>query len=424
MDRDGWKIAAGGFVELDSITDSTRSFTESMNNAPVSRPDAPAGQAGRTQFSIRDSRLGFAISAPEFARWKTRGYFEFDFMGTAPSPGSASGTPEAGFFNTPALRARHAYVSVESAGWQLMAGQSWAMFGWQPNYFIPSLQVPAFPGMAFARTAQIRITRSTEISQGASLQAALGVMRPPQRDAELPGLEAGFRIAFDSRVSGYTGAATGPQRPQPMSLAVSATVREFAVPQNPANPSGEMAHYPGSALAIDFLLPVIASADGKEVADTLTLGGEFTSGTGYGDQFPGWTGNLANPLNSSKSIAQSNTGLDGGIGDFDSSGEFRLVRLMSANAYFQYHLPSAARAWVSGGYSWLYSDNVALLATGGKTSAGLVPYTKNQAAFVNVAHDLTGNIRVGAELCHESTTYGDGSIAHNNRYQASVWFIF
>jgi hypothetical protein len=209
-----------------------------------------------------------------------------------------------------------------------------------------------------------------------------------------------------------------------MSIGFSGTLREVAIPQNASAPNGETIHYPGSAVAIDLLLPVVASPDNKDVGNTLSVGGEFTTGKGYGDQFPGWTGNLANPLNSSKSAPQSNVALDGGIGDFDSSGAFHLVELKTANIYFQYHLPSETRTWISGGYSWLYSSNIDLFTTNGKTSAGSVPYEKNRAAFINIAHDLTNQIRLGAEFCNESTTYSDGNIGRNNRYQASVWFIF
>lgn len=63
LDRDDWKVLMGGFVGLDSITDSTRSFNESMGSAPVTRSTGE----GRTQFSVRNSRLGFTISgSPRF----------------------------------------------------------------------------------------------------------------------------------------------------------------------------------------------------------------------------------------------------------------------------------------------------------------------------------------------------------------------
>ena len=424
FDHDGWKLSLTGFFELDAISDSTRSFAESANNGPVSRSDTAAGQSGRTQFSIRDSRIGFALVAPDADGWKTKAWLEFDFMGTTPSPGSASGTSESNFYNNPSLRLRHASVTAESGGWQLLAGQTWNLFGWQPYYFIPSLQAPAFPGQAFSRTAQLRVTKATDLSSDVDLHGAFGVMRPPQRDSEYPGLEGGLRFALNSRKSGFTGGAIGARKAQPMSLGLSGALREFAIPRNAANPDGELVHYPGSALAVDFLLPVLAARGDQDVGGSLTLGGEFTTGRGYGDEFPGWTGNLANPLNSVKTAPQANANLDGGLGDFDSAGAFRLVDLNTANLYFQYHLATESRAWISGGVSRVASDNIQVFTTAGKTSAGSVAYSKIRAAFLNLAHDLNEQLRIGVEFAHESTNYVDGNVGHNNRYQASVWFIF
>jgi hypothetical protein len=129
-------------------------------------------------------------------------------------------------------------------------------------------------------------------------------------------------------------------------------------------------------------------------------------------------------LNSTKTVPEANTNLDGGIGDFDSAGAFHLVDLNTANLYFQYHLATESRAWISGGVSRVASDNIQLFTAGGKTSAGSVAYSKVRAAFVNVARELSERVRIGAEFAHESTTYVDGSAGHNNRYQASVWFSF
>jgi hypothetical protein len=419
-----WKVLANGFIEFDSITDSTKSFTEAIGNAPVARPNTVNGEGGRTQFSVRDTRFGFTIVPPQFNEWKTKAAIEFDLLGTDPTIGSASGTPEAGFYNNPTVRLRLAYMAAEKNGWEFLAGQYWAMFGWQPYYFIPSIQVPSVPAMSFSRTAQARVTKSMDVGKETVVQAALGIMRPPQDAAELPNLEGGFRIALNSRKSGFTGGATGGQNLQPMSLGVSGTVRQFVIPQNTTNPTGDVTHYPGEAIAVDFLIPVLASPDNKDVGNTLTVGGEFTTGKGYGDEFAGWTGNLANPLNSSKNLPQSNVNLDGGIGDFNSAGSFQLVDLTTFNAYFQYHLPSPTRTWVSGGYGWLYSDNINQLTVNGLTSAGLVPYDKEQMGFVNISRNLTNQIRGGAEYAHVITTYGDGTLASDNRYQVSFWFIF
>src|SRR6185437_14115114 len=71
VDTDQWKVKMGGFIETDTINDSTRSFSEKIGNAPVARPDTLSGTNGREQFSVRNSRLGFDIIAPEQDGWKS-----------------------------------------------------------------------------------------------------------------------------------------------------------------------------------------------------------------------------------------------------------------------------------------------------------------------------------------------------------------
>ncbi|MBI3554923.1 MAG: hypothetical protein HY074_01510 [Deltaproteobacteria bacterium] len=422
LDKDEWKISMGGFVELDSIVDSTRSFTEVEGNSAVSR-DSVAGQTGRTQFSIRNTRLAFSVEPPEFESWKTKGYFEFDLLGFDPAPGTTN--TEAAFFNNPSFRVRHTYLSAEREGWQILGGQYWNMLGWQPYYFMPTVQVAPITGMLYGRTGQIRVTKTVTMDNNNTMQAALGIMRPPQRDASLPGLEGGMRIAFGNRTAGFAGGSTAPQKNQPLSFGLSGAVREFVTPQSPLAPTGDLTHVLGYAGVADALIPVIASSDGKDPSNTLVFGGEFTTGKGYGDQLVGYTGGLGSPLNSIATAPEKNMNLDAGIGGFDSSGNFQLVDLRTFNAYFQYHLPGTCRTWFSGGYGRLYSDNInTMVGATGKTSAGNFPYDKVQTYFANWMHDVTKQIRVGFEYAFSRTEYGDAYVAHNNRYQLSAFFIF
>lgn len=432
VEKDQWKFSMAGFAELDTIVDSTRSFTEVVGNGAVARPETLNGETGRTQMSIRNSRLDFILDAPETDGWKSKGFFEFDLLGYDPAPGTPTGAvnSEASFFNNPTFRVRHVYLAAEKDGWQLMGGQYWMLLGWQPYYFMPSIQPAPQPGMLYGRTSQVRGTKNWDVASDSTLQAAVGVMRPPQRDASYPGLEGGLRFAWSGRNSGFTAGATGAQKAQPMSVAVSGALREFEMPASPdmTVPTRDRVHLPGMALAVDALMPVLSSADGKDVSNTLTLGGEFTTGKGYGDQFASWTGGLPNPLASGSSVTtlERNVNIDGGIGAFDSSGRFQLVNLQTFNAYFQYHLPSECRTWFSGGYGRLFSNNVDLLTVGatGKTAGGSVPYHRTEALFGNVFHDLTKALRVGVEYAYTRTGYQDGEVAHNNRYQLSMWFLF
>lgn len=422
VEKDDWKVDMSGFVETDLFYDSTRSFTETIGNTPVNYPKD--NSRGRTQMSIRNSRLAFNVQAPVVDDWKSRGYFEFDLMGFDPNPPSTGGVTnsEGSFFNNPTLRVRHVYLNTEKNGWQFLAGQTWNLFGWQPYYFIPTLQVAPIPGMLYGRTAQIRGVKSLDLTESSTLQLALGIMRPPQRDGNLPAVEAGARWALNSWAGAFTGGSTGPHKPQPLSVGVTGTARNFEIA---TDKSMNTASYTGMGAAIDTLIPIIPSRDGKDSSNNLVLGGEFTVGQGYGDQFASWSGNLNNPLSSVNTTNFPNAldqfnNLDAGIGGFEN-GSFALVNLQTFNVYLQYHLPESWATWVSAGYSQLYSNNIGAMDISNK---GKVAYEKEESYFANVSHDCTKQIRVGFEYANVLTTYVDGTAPQDNRFQTSAWFIF
>jgi hypothetical protein len=431
LDKDSWKFTTGGFIEFDAINDSTRSFTEVIGSGPVTRVDDASGNGanGRTQFSLRNSRFYFNVEAPSFDGFKPRGYLEFDLLGFDPSPGSSN--TEAGLYNNPTLRMRHGYMLLEKDDFQLLVGQTWMLLGWQPYYFLNTVNVAPIPATLYGRTAQIRAMQTMPLGRDTNLQAAVAMMRPPQRDASFPGFEAGLRWSTEGRKSGFTGGSTGPVKTQPLSLGLSGTLREFRV-QSSSGPSSDSTTFPGAAVALNTLIPVIASPDGKDVGNTLSLLGEVSTGDGYGDQFTSYTGGLASPLSNSstaatanKTAAARNLNLDAGIGDFDANGAFHLIHLLTYNLQFQYHFSSESRTWIDAGYSRIYSNNVGtLVSTSGRTSANTIPYVSDDAFFANVFHNFSDQFRGGLEYLFVRTKYFDNAIAQDNRYQASLWFLF
>jgi hypothetical protein len=305
------------------------------------------------------------------------------------------------------MRTRHLYLQAEKDGWSILAGQTWMLFGWQPYYFMPTLEVSPTSGMLYNRTAQLRAMKTASLDGNETLQTALGLMRPPQRDSEYPGVEAGVRMAFGNRTGGFAGGATTPQKTQPMSVGLSGAFRQIT-----ASSTSSPVHYSGYAVAADALLPLIASSDGKDVSHTLTLGGEFTTGKGYGDQFVGWTGGQTIP------VSAGSFTVDPGIGGADSAtGSFDLIKLQSFNGYLQYHLAAETRSWISAGYGQLYSSNIGDFVAKGA-------YNKQQMMFGNFAHDFTNQLRAGIEYAYARSSYVGGQALHNSRVQLSAWFIF
>src|SRR5439155_872191 len=83
--------------------------------AIVAYPGTYAGEQGRTQFSIRNSRIGFRMKAPEYNGIRTSAQLEMDFLGTQLPPGTGPGTGgEGAFFSNPTFRVRHANLKLET----------------------------------------------------------------------------------------------------------------------------------------------------------------------------------------------------------------------------------------------------------------------------------------------------------------------
>ena len=53
-----WAITFFGVIESNYITDTTRSYNESIGGSLVARDDTYEGTTGRTQFSMRNTRFG------------------------------------------------------------------------------------------------------------------------------------------------------------------------------------------------------------------------------------------------------------------------------------------------------------------------------------------------------------------------------
>jgi hypothetical protein len=414
-DQNSWQVKFGGFVELDTFYDTTRSFTEVVGAAPVARKGTLDGENGRTQFSIRNTRLSVNVIAPEVSGWKSNGYIETDFLGYDPSVNS-SGTSnsESGFYTSPSLRVRHAYVLTKKDDWNIIFGQTWNLFGWQPQYVLATLSVNPVSGTLYQRSERIGVLRAIRFNDQQELNAAISLQRPSQRDGKVPDLDFGIKFSDKDDVSGFSG-ATSTIIAQPMSIGVSGTFREFEIPS-----SGSVTQetdLPAFAIAVNTNIPILKSSDGKSVAHTLTAVGEFTAGRGYGDEFSN-SGEVAQ-LNTS---AGSSVNIDPGLGGYNANGGFELVKLMTWNTQLQYHLDGISFFTV--GYSNLWASNAGdFIGGAGETNTKI--YDRLESKFVNFVHDFSAQIRVGIEFDQFTTHYAlDQSVNHDNRYLMASYFRF
>ncbi len=294
-----WSTTLYGFVESDYIWDSTRAYNDLAGGALVPRANSQGGDNGRMQFSIRNSRLGLRLRAPETSGIRPSAVMEFDFQGTTlpianpdpvGTPVNAAGT-EGAFFTSPALRVRHLYLKVETPVVDFLAGQYWTLYGWGPAYQPNTVEIQGVPGEIYSRTPQLRISKTLK-AHPITLELAVAATRPVQRDATTPDGQGGIRFSVDSWTGLQTTGSTGTQI-APFSIAATGLLRHVAVDAFSASPKSTV-DQTLSALAIDGYLPIIpASKDHKNNA--LSVQGEFATGYGAADQYTGLTGGITFP---------------------------------------------------------------------------------------------------------------------------------
>jgi hypothetical protein len=104
----GWQLGFFGWAEVDALYDTTQSFTDSVTNSTVSRPNTIAGDNPRLQGTVRDSRIGLKASAPTFEGIKTSAFIEADFFGL-PSPSATQDQ----YYNASIIRLRQFYSKLD-----------------------------------------------------------------------------------------------------------------------------------------------------------------------------------------------------------------------------------------------------------------------------------------------------------------------
>jgi hypothetical protein len=445
-----WSTTFYGFVEADSIVDSTQSFTDIAGNNQVQRPspwaqpppaiqDTYAGDHPRTQFGIRNSRFGFRLRAPETHDIRTSALIEIDFMGSenpiAYTSDTASRSSENSYFTNPALRARHAYLKVETPVVDFLFGQTWALFGWQPVFQPNTVEIQGVPGEIYARTPQIRISKTIK-SKAASIDFAVALNRPPERDSALPALQGGVHLAIEGWRGMKTNGATATQN-MPASIAVTGDARQYTIPEFQPLPVANVSRT-SSAIAVDGFFPVIPTKDTKR-GNALSLTGEVSTGYGFADMFTALTGGINMPhipnttgLNPAPTYPQN---IDDGLVVYDLNGQLHPIQWTSVIVGAEYYLPGLkGRAWLSANYSHMQSANNHFYARPDSNTlpnpqeAYFVPAAQVRSSEdwfdVNIFADVAEPVRLGFEYANFQDHYVDGITAINHRFQFSAFFLF
>jgi hypothetical protein len=394
-----WLVTFYGFVEADYIADSTRSYNDAIGSALVAPSYTYAGTVGRTQFSMRNTRIGLAFQSPQIGDLRPSALIEGDFFGSQPSP--PTGVSEATYYDSPTFRIRHAYLKLDGGPVDFLAGQTYDVFGWQ-NYFFPaSAEFLGLPNQVFSRNTQVRLSRTFGADGPISVDIAVEAARPAQRDAQIPDLEAGLRLS----VNGWKGITTpGNVRTvaAPLSIGVSGISRQFKVDAFLPPPTQSSNSVSGWGVSVDALLPVIPAADANDRRNRLTLTGSFVIGTGIADllttgggaTFPA----LFNPAQQSPP-PQYAPDVDNGLVTFDvQTGVLHTINWYAYKAGLQYYLPVLdGRLLFAANYTYSHSNNLHQLYFVGGAEIGLLSTIADTSRYAdaNLFWDATPAVRFG-----------------------------
>ncbi len=408
-----------GFVEADMIYDTTQSFDDLAGNANIARKGTYAGDNSRFTFGARNSRIGFKLAAPDYHDVHASAVLEMDFLGKQPA-----GTSESSVLTSPLFRIRHMALKLENPYVDVLVGQSWQLFGWQPYFHPNTVEIQGVPGQIYSRAPQLRLSHVFKTDE-VNVELAAAAVRPAQRDVGMPDGQAGARLYINHwkglRTTGSTGTAV-----DSAAVGVSGIARRLRLPELSGAPS-KASDRNGWGVSLDALLPVI-SATPEDRSNALTLTGSFIRGDGIADLFTGLTGGIGYPSAPNPTMATPaptyNPGLDSGLLSFDANGNARLVGWQSVIVGLQYYLPiDNGHVWLSANYSQMQSDN-ALEFTSSTAMSPKKVFHKSQWADGNLFWDATPQVRFGLEVAWFQQKYGDGAKAHDERVQLSSFYLF
>ena len=425
-----WATTFYGFVEADYAYDSTQSFTEFPANGHVAVPGTYAGDHGRSQISIRNTRLGFRMKAPEYHGIRASAQIEADFLGTQLPVGyaGAAGTgTENAFFNNPTFRVRHANLRLETPVVDVLFGQYWELFGWQSVYHPNTVEIQGVPGQVYSRTAQLRLSKAIK-SKAFNFEIAAAALRPSQRDSSYPEGQGGIRFSSDMWTGYHTSGSTG-SAIQPVSLAITGDLRGYSVP---TFASQGHAQKTTSAVAFDAYIPIIP-ADKDHKGNSFNIYGEFVTGYGDADVYSGLNSGVINAsrttttgtgATATSTTAPYATNVDPGLLVVDNAGGLHAVQYTTGFVGAEYYLPGLeGKYWVSGNYSHLTSSN-AHYYTGAGYAKPTAVISDTDWFDVNLFGDITPAVRLGLEYANFNDQYVDGTHAINHRIQMSAFYIF
>lgn len=316
----------------------------------------------------------------------------------------------------------------------ILFGQTWTLFGWQPAFLVTSVQPAGLPGQLFERTTQLRLSKTIK-SSAVVADIAVAANRPPQQDSATPEGTGGLRLSFP----GWSGQHTSGMATTaivPAAIAVTGDIRRFRIPEFAAAPhTGQV--LTGGGGAVDLYLPLVpATKQSKDNA--LSITGEIAIGSGTSDVYSGLaaagTANATLPAPAMGAAPVYPANFDPGLAAVDAMGHIELIKWTSyiASAEF-YPGGTDGRLGLFATYGHMESKNAKTVGTA-SPSAAATPTAQAAAAARIRDHeefyeaglfcDPTKSTRLAASGSLYADTYGDGVKAKNYSAMMSGFVFF
>ncbi|HEU4734047.1 MAG TPA: hypothetical protein VFT22_39415 [Kofleriaceae bacterium] len=420
-----FKTTLYGYAEGNFVYDTTQSCVEFCANFQIQKPHTYRGEHGRTVFGPRDARFGIRIAAPEEHGIRGSALLEADFFGPTT-------TTEQGTYSNPVMRIRNAYLKLETPVVDLLIGQTWSLFGWQPIFLLASVQPPGLPGQMFERTTQFKVSKTIK-SSAVVTELAIAANRPPQQDSATPEGVAGVRLSFPTWTGQHT-AYMASTTINPASIAISGDLRKFRIPEFAAvQHTGHVKI--GGGVSFGVYLPIVkATKENKDNA--LSLTGELTIGTGTSDMYTALGG--AGTANASLPPAMMGgapiaypANFDAGLAAVDVTGHIELIKWTSYIAGLEFYPAGTGnRLGLFANFGHQESSNAksvgtASAAAGMSATAAAAKIRDHEEVYEGgLFFDPTKATRVAASGSVYNDTYGDGVQAQNVSLMMSGWLFF
>jgi hypothetical protein len=396
-----------------------------MGPTVVARNETYAGQVGRTQFSMRNTRFGFAFDAPVLGGVRPTAVLQGDFGGNPDRPPSVT---ESAYFTSPMFRLVHAYLDLQNDYVNVLAGQTFVLFGWQ-SYFNPYTAAIFMPNKITSRAVQLRLSHMFDLGP-VSVDLAVAALRPVQRDATVPDANAGLRLG----INGWKGITTPGNigtTALPAAIGVSGVRREFKVNAFTPPPPQTSNRATGWGISVDALIPVIPAENADDRGNRLTLVGSYVTGTGIADLIT-TGGGAVFPILPNPGLAnpppEYTPNIDNGLVTFDLLGVLHTIDWQAYRVNLQYYLPPTGRVSVSLNYTGSYSKNMRALYPQGGSEIELLSRVARRSQYADAClfWDATPAARFGASFQYTVFEYIDPhhQKPRNFRSMAQAMYVF